>query len=879
MVWDKERLAGHVVIGDIVENARKAVAAARAAGADAVVVVAHAGLGGETVTYSIPGMPAENHMAQVALDVPGIDVIVYGHTHREVADTEINGVLLTQPRYWAASVSLTHLEFDVGGSAKRLVAKHATVVRAGGHAEDPAIASVVDAGHQAARRYAATVIGRTDVAWRSDSARVADVPVMDFVSETMRRVSGARLASAAAFSVDLQIPAGPVTAAQLAQLYPYDNTLTTVEISGAQLRAYLEQSARYFKVTGTGAAMHAAPDPLIPGYNFETVTGADYVIDLTRPAGSRITTLTVGGKAVSPGDSFSIALSNYRAAGGGGYSMLNGARVVRDRQEDIRELLIAEVARRHALKPSDYFTRNWRLEPASLGAEVYSALWHGPRFDAVAGASARSAKASVVRVIATTDFHGAFGAHPEGASGMRGGAGQMAAVIERAEAECVAPGCAWVLLDAGDLFQGTPASNLAFGRPVIDLYNARGYTAAAIGNHEFDWGRDTLRARIRDAHFAMLAANVRYDDGRPVEWIRADTLVERGGVKIGVIGIAARGTPATTKAENVRGLRFDAAAPVIDAHARSLRARGAELIVVIEHDGAFCDPGTPCRGEIIDVARQLTEPVDAIVAGHTHVGINTVVNGIPVVEAKSSSRAVGVIDLPLDRAARPSALHEVREVVTDSITPDPRIDALVRAATRAVSRLVEQPVATAAASMDRHEERHDPQYALGNLIADAQRAAGHSDVGIMNNGGIRADMQAGPVTYGSLFEIQPFGNLLVRVTVHGKDLRAYFERLVSRAVRSHVSGAIVRFDSTRPPGSRIVSATVGGAPLDDQRDYTLTYTDFLATGGDGLGLAKVAVKSEVLGVPDLEALVDYVKALPGAVIRPDVAPRLIPVTP
>ncbi|MBI1809739.1 MAG: 5'-nucleotidase C-terminal domain-containing protein [Gemmatimonadetes bacterium] len=256
-------------------------------------------------------------------------------------------------------------------------------MRAAGHAEAPALVALLQRGHDAARAYASQVVGRTAVPWRADSARVADTPLMDFVTETMRRAAGTDLASAAAFSLDARLPAGPITVAQLAQLYPYDNTLKAVRVTGAQLRAYLEQSARYFRVTGEGAARHAAPDPGIPGFNFEMVQGADYTIDLSRPAGDRITGLRVRGRAVRDDDSLTLALSNYRAGGGGGYAMLRDAPVVHDKQLEIRQLLIDEVTRRGTLRPADYFVRNWSVTPQSLAAEAYDAMRRAGDFEAV----------------------------------------------------------------------------------------------------------------------------------------------------------------------------------------------------------------------------------------------------------------------------------------------------------------------------------------------------------------------------------------------------------------------------------------------------------------------------------------------------------------
>jgi 2',3'-cyclic-nucleotide 2'-phosphodiesterase (5'-nucleotidase family) len=883
MVWDRDHLTGHVAISDIVPEVRIAVDSLRAVGVDAVVVVAHAGLSGES-SYDTAGtrLGSESPMARVAREVPGIDAIVYGHTHREVADTTINGVLLTQPRNWAASVSVAHLRFDTTGGHARLVSKGATIVRASGHAEQPAVVAAAERGHRAARRYAQQVAGRTESPWRADSARVVATPLMNFVLETMRRAAGSDLASAAAFSLDVAIPAGPVTVAQLSQLYPYDNTLRALRISGAQLKAYLEQSARYFRVRGTGDSLRVDTDPSIPGFNFEMVAGADYTIDLTKPPGQRITGLAVRGRAVADGDSYTIALSNYRAGGAGGYAMLAGAPVSHDRGLEVRQLLIDEIARSGTLRQSDYAARNWRVAPPALAAQAYAALRREPSFDGRAapsgavqtGAAAPAAPATTIRLISTNDFHGALEPRPDGNNGLRGGAGQLAAMIHRAEAECGA-GCASLLVDGGDEFQGTPSSNLAYGRPVVDLFNALGVAAAALGNHEFDWGQDTLRARMRQAHYGIFGANVRVADGRAVDWIRPDTIVERGGVKVGIIGLASVLTARTTKASNVAGLRFDDPAPVTDARARSLRARGAAVVIVLAHDGAFCTRDAGCRGDVVEFARRLHEPVDAIVSGHTHSLVNTEVNGIPIVQAQSSGRAIAVIDLPVVRGSA-AARHEIRTVVTGSIAPDPAADALARTAVQAVASQVGRPIVTVPATM----RREGSQYALGNLIADAQRAAALADIAVMNNGGIRANLNAGPASYGSFFEVQPFANLLVRLTVRGQPLRAYLEALVARGdPRAHLSGAVVRYDATKPAGSRIVEAAIGGAALDDDRIYTLAFTDFLATGGDGLTLANGALKQESLGIIDLDALVAFAARAPGGVLQGDDQPRLIRVSP
>ncbi|MEA3247122.1 MAG: 5'-nucleotidase C-terminal domain-containing protein, partial [Gemmatimonadota bacterium] len=485
-----------------------------------------------------------------------------------------------------------------------------------------------------------------------------------------------------------------------------------------------------------------------------------------------------------------------------------------------------------------------------------------------AAATAAGTRATTLRVISTNDFHGALEARPDGNAGLRGGAAQFATAIQRIEADCRGT-CASVLVDGGDEFQGTPASNLAFGRPVVALYNALGYAAAAVGNHDFDWGQDTLRARMRDAKYGMLAANVTYADGRPVPWIRADTIVERGGLKVGIIGLANVNTPTLTMPRNVADLRFLQPAPIVNARAKALRARGADAVIVIAHAGASCNADT-CSGDMAELARAAAGNVDAIVGGHTHTEFTAVIDGIPLVRARSSGRSVAYVDVPVDRAARRALDPKEVFVGTDTLPPAPAIAALVAAATAPVQALVSRPIAKVPETL----RRGGPQYPLGNLIADAQRAATHADVAVMNNGGIRANLNAGEATYGALFEIQPFGNQLVRIPVTGAELRAYFERVVARAVTTHVSGAIVTYDPARPAGSRIVELTVGGKPVDPSARYTLAMSDFMATGGDGYAIPNVDARTEATGIVDLDALLEYVRAMPGGAVRADPTVRI-----
>ena len=881
MVWDRDNLKDRLVIRDIVPDVRAAVADVREAGADVVIVTMHSGLTGESSYDTVStGLPSENVAARVAREVPAINLILFGHSHQEVGDTVINGVRLMQPRNWAGSVAVAHIGVQKTAGKWQVVGSESRVVSARGHRESAVVLAATDSAHRATLAYITAPIGRTAVAWRADSSRVVDTPLLDFTLEVMRRASGADLASSAAFSLEASLDSGAITAARLQALYPYDNTLRAIRVTGVQLREYLEQSARYYRTSESGVTV----DPSIPGFNFDIIAGADYTLDVSRRIGQRVTRLEVRGRPVAATDSFTLALNNYRQTGGGGFSMLRGARVVYDKQEEIRQLLTDEVRRRGTITPADYFTPNWRIEPASAVASLQSQLRRANREDAhavgvaavAAAPSATMARpqrpATRLRVIGTNDFHGALEPRPDASGRRRGGAAYLATAIKRARAECVAPACESILLDGGDEFQGTPASNLAFGRPVVAIFNHLGYAAGALGNHEFDWGQDSLRARMRDARYGILGANVRYADGHDVPWIRDDTLVTRGALRVGLIGIATKLTPTTTRASNVSDLRFLDAAPIVDSLARRLRARGADYVIVMAHDGAFCDRdgATNCNGEVVTLARTLREPIDAIVSGHTHSLVDATINGIAIVQARSTGTAMDVIDL-----GPSGSTHSVRDILPDSLPADSAVAAIVAQAVARVAPLVNQPVATIATD----NVRDGNQYPLGSLLADAMRDGGKGDVAVMNNGGIRANLRAGPATYGSLFEIQPFANILYRLTVSGSTLRAYLERLVARRVNVHISGVAISYDSTRAPGARIVSAKLArGGEIRDASQYALILNDFLATGGDGLGVNAGAIRTEILKVTDLESLIAYLKAQPQPVRAP-VDARFIVVPP
>ncbi|QJR34489.1 5'-nucleotidase C-terminal domain-containing protein [Gemmatimonas groenlandica] len=885
MLWDRDNLreAG-LTVTDIVSSVRTAVAEVRQRKADVVVVLLHSGLdGAASYDTAATGIASENVAARVPREIDGINLVVYGHSHAELVDSTINGALLVQPRNWAASVALATLTLEKIKGKWAVVKHRGQSVKVAGHGESPAVLAASAATHKATVAWVTTPVGRTAVKWRADSARVVDAPITDLINEVMRRESGAELAATAAFSLDATLDTGAVTQAALSRLYPYENTLRAVRITGAQLRAFLEQSALYYRTLAPDGTAPAGGlvDPKIPGFNFDVVSGVDYVIDVSKPAGSRITTLTRNGRAVQPSDSFTMALNNYRQSGGGGYAMLASAPVVFQKDTDIRSLIIDAVTKAGTLDPAKYATVNWRLEPAAARAIAYREQNRGRAGEAAGGAPAAIPPAATavalaaapqgrtLRVISMSDFHGALSNRPDDRGRSQGGAVALSAAIEKAQRECTGQ-CQSVVVDAGDLFSGAAASDWDAGKPTVAVFNRLHVAAGAIGNHDFDFGQDTLRMRMRELKYGLLGANVRGPDGRPLPWLRADTVVVRGGVRIGIIGTAGEHTATSTKVRNVRQLKFLDPAPIISERVRALRAGGAQVVIALAHDGARCDRDKPdaCTGGGISIIDKLTDKPDLFVMGHAHWNVALRRRDMPVVETSSNGRAIAVVDIPLDGS---QAKAEIRTVSGEERAgADPIIDSIVTAANAKVQVRIDRRVATIAEAFVRNSD----QYPLGNIVADAARVKGNADFGAWNNGGIRTDIPAGPISFGGVYQISPFGNVLVRVRMRGRDLVANAERWVwNGRPNTHVSGLTIEYDPAKPQGQRVLRVLgANGAPLDPDRIYALVVNDFMIDDAEGTMLART-ISVEILAVRDVDMLASYLEQLPQPV-RGDTTVRI-----
>jgi 5'-nucleotidase len=501
-----------------------------------------------------------------------------------------------------------------------------------------------------------------------------------------------------------------------------------------------------------------------------------------------------------------------------------------------------------------------------------------------------------VVIVGTTDVHGWYSGHKEapraGGEGLVwGGLPNLGGYLDILRAQN--PGRV-LLVDSGDMFQGTLESNLNEGEAVTRGYNALGYTAAAVGNHEFDFGPlgpspaprapgddplGALKRNARMAAFPYLAANVTEKaTGKTPSWLKRYTMVSAGGAKVGIIGLSTPDTPNVTLGINVESLNFgDPVAATIEC-ARELRAQGADAIVVIAHIGGRCtDVSDEHKLESCDRQQEAMETLNALppgtidvwFAGHTHAQMRHYVNGVATVQGLAMSREFSTVDLHIDRRANKVVKSEIRPLTmicpavyagTDQCDPrnaKPDSKLVPREFAGAVVKPNAQVAQIVGPYLDQVAAKRDEKLGihsqarftrsylfespLGNLLADAMREATGADIAFMNAGGIRAELREGDLTYSDLFEVSPFDNYPAMLKMTGRQIEEFLN-LTSTGERGimQVSGLRYTYDANLdkdkpfPARRRVVSVKLdNGQALDPDKLYTVVMPDFIAAGGDG----------------------------------------------
>jgi 5'-nucleotidase len=487
-----------------------------------------------------------------------------------------------------------------------------------------------------------------------------------------------------------------------------------------------------------------------------------------------------------------------------------------------------------------------------------------------------------VQILGFNDFHGNL--QPRTVNGQpAGGAAYLAAYLDRYEAQNPK---GTIRVHDGDLVGASPLISSYFhDEPTIEATNLMDLDLGTLGNHEFDDGGEEMfrlleggqrtdeAAFKEDENGDLINTSDPNFEGTDYPYVSANSvyagtddpilppyqIVKRDGAKVGFIGVNTPETERIVVPDAVSPYDFLDISDTVNRYVPELQKKGVEAIVVLAHSGGYRQSDGTYSGEIITETPQMSDAVDVVISGHSHSLIDTEVDGKLIVQAWSYGTAFEDIDLRIDRKTK-DVIDAVAEVITtyhQGIKPDPEVQALVDEYAERIAPIANRVVNTAGETITRTPDA-EGESALGDLIADAQRDFAGTDFAFMNPGGIRDNVEAGEVTYGELFAVQPFENGLVKMELTGQQVIDLLEQQFQVNRILQISGLQYTYTSD----GRITSVTLpDGSELDPNATYTVAANGYIATGGDGFTVFTEGQNVQSVG-GDLEALVEYLEGLP-----------------
>jgi 2',3'-cyclic-nucleotide 2'-phosphodiesterase (5'-nucleotidase family) len=372
---------------------------------------------------------------------------------------------------------------------------------------------------------------------------------------------------------------------------------------------------------------------------------------------------------------------------------------------------------------------------------------------------------------------------------------------------------------------------------MIDVMNRLQYSAVALGNHEFDYGVPELRARLKEARFPVLSANV-----TGVDEVKPYTILNVKGIRIGVIGLTVEDLENLTHRKNLKTIKVVNPVDAVREILPKVRPL-SDFIVAVAHLSF---------DEQIQVAKAFPE-IRLIVAGHPHIPRATLVGETLIVETGSRTEAVGKMQIRLAGKKPESMTSQL--IPVRNVPADPDVQSIIAPYERQVSARAAEKLGEARAEIRRSDSQES---ALNNLVADAVRESGKTQIGMHNVGGIRASLRRGTITRGDVFDVMPFHDTVMKMSLTGAQLKQVLGRRVLA-----VSGLRVVWDMSRSWPNQLVSAALpNGQPLQDATRYTVSVNDFMAAGGDGLVEFSQGAGVEDTGILIRDAIAAYLKIHP-----------------
>lgn len=493
-------------------------------------------------------------------------------------------------------------------------------------------------------------------------------------------------------------------------------------------------------------------------------------------------------------------------------------------------------------------------------------------------------------VFFTNDVHG--GITPQKAEFLNpefppilGGAASAATLIKKAEKRAAEEGDGVLIIDSGDIFQGTLVGTRSEGEAIVKYMNQIGYDAVVPGNHDFDLGKDNLVELIEMSEFPWVSCNI-YDQETGKRWqvLKPWIIKEVGGLKIGITGATTRGTEYMSFPDNIRGLDFRSEITNLQECVDELRAQNVDIVVAMVHAGLPYDPR-----EGFDELKETTEKevlksghanamdiahfvrgIDLLLGGHIHKGYDEPwedpQNHTICIQNYGNGGNLGWIDLYIDMPTRsiasydyPADNSDLLLLQEDEFWPDSTVLNYVKSQQKIYEKGFGEIIGKSQVALTRSSIGESP---MNNLITDAMREKVDADFAFTNFGGIRADLKAGPITREDIFKVLPFGNQIATFQVDGNFLKEILEKKVSGGSRGlAISGGEVTINKTLPDGSRVVKVEIDGKLLDPNKTYRLATTDYLMEGNSGLYMLKDIPRDNVAftGILLREAIIESIE--------------------
>ena len=650
---------------------------------DIIIATAHAGL------ESRHEEDGSDSARLIAERCPEIDVLLLGHDHVTVKE-EINGVLVAAP-YKDREVVRFDISIEKKDGKWQVKDKTSEVVLLKDVKEDEKVKEVGKPFHDETMKFLEGVIGKSTGDFHPASevkgipeGQIRDTAVIDFINQVQLDATGADVSAAALFKPTSNLPKGDLTYANIFDIYQYANTLIGVDVTGKELKAYMEWSMGYYNTFKPGD-LTISFNQNIRGYSYDMFAGVDYEVDISKPVGQRIVNLKFKGEPVKDDQILKLAINDYRYSGIGpeGQKIISGTPYFESAPESLRAYIKAEIEKKGTIEPK--VDNNWKLIgyewDESLRKIAVEATNNGKltipksadgRTENVRSITERDLVAAglhpeyekVITIAHTNDTHSRIDDTKDNI-----GFAKIAAKINDLRKTVGEENV--LVFDAGDTLHGQPVITTNKGLGAVEIMNTIGYDVMVPGNHDFNYGQERLVELSKEMEFDLLSANVVKKDGTTL--LEPYVIKEINGLKVGIFGLSTPETIYKTHPKNVEGLTFKDPVEVAKNMVKELEGK-TDLIIALSHLGIHEGNDTSEK-----VATNV-KGIDLIVDGHSHSTLpqGKVVNGTLIVQTGEYDKNLGIVDILVKKNGTIEIAPQLFNAVDDtSLVPDAEVKKVI----------------------------------------------------------------------------------------------------------------------------------------------------------------------------------------------------------